>query len=212
MSDPSAATKTCPECGTENMAEAVTCANDSCTHIFGGEEVETVTTSPSASTVEPPLAAAPPMAESAAPVSAASEPPPATTMPDVAPTIQPPPTPMPPAGSAPSTYAPPSMTTPPPYTSPVYTQSAPPLASSGKSKVTAGILGIVLGALGVHHFYLGNIKMGVIFLVVSVVGAFCTLGIGTGVMSVLGLVQGIMYLVATDEDFERKYVQEQKFF
>ncbi len=197
MSDPSVATKTCPECGSENMADAIACANDSCTHIFADGEA-------------PAAAPAPPMEESAAPVSPAPMAPPAPAAPEVAPTIQPPPAPMPPAAAAPSTYAPPSMTTPPPYAPPPSTIA--PLGGSGKSKVTAGILGILLGALGIHHFYMGNTKMGVIFLVVSVVGAFCTLGIGTGIMSVLGLVQGIMYLVATDEDFERKYVQEQKFF
>ena len=66
----------------------------------------------------------------------------------------------------------------------------------GKSKVVAGVLGILLGGLGVHHFYLGSINSGLILLVSS-----CCFGLG----SVLGLVEGIMLLVMTDEEFDAKY-------
>ncbi len=55
-----------------------------------------------------------------------------------------------------------------------------------KSKLTAGLLGIFLGAWGVHRFYLGYTKMGVIQIVVTLV----TCGIG----SVWGLVEGILIL------------------
>jgi hypothetical protein len=41
---------------------------------------------------------------------------------------------------------------------------------------------------------------------------FFLCGIPTAIVSGIGLVQGIMYLVATQEDFERKYVIEGKFF
>ena len=51
----------------------------------------------------------------------------------------------------------------------------PGVSYSEKSRVVAGILGIILGGLGVHRFYLGNIWIGILQIVVSVF----TLGIGT---------------------------------
>jgi TM2 domain-containing membrane protein YozV len=69
----------------------------------------------------------------------------------------------------------------------------------GKQKVTAGILGILLGGLGVHHFYLGSTMTGVIELVVTIV----TCGFG----ALLGLIEGIMLLVMDDAEFDRRYNQ-----
>ena len=56
-----------------------------------------------------------------------------------------------------------------------------------KSKIVAGLLGILLGGLGVHRFYLGFTKIGVIQIVVTVV----TCGFG----AIWGFVEGILYLV-----------------
>ena len=56
-----------------------------------------------------------------------------------------------------------------------------------KSKVVAGILGILLGGFGVHRFYLGYTKIGVIQIVVTVF----TCGLG----AIWGFVEGILYLV-----------------
>ncbi len=76
-----------------------------------------------------------------------------------------------------------------------------------KSKVAAGLLGIFLGWLGIHKFYLGYSKEGVIVLLVSILGGVVTCGGAAGVMSVIGLVEGIIYLTTSDEEFERRYVQ-----
>ncbi len=57
----------------------------------------------------------------------------------------------------------------------------------GKSKVVAGILGILLGGWGIHQFYLGNPKAGIIRIVVTIV----TCGIG----AIWGLIEGIMILI-----------------
>ena len=73
-------------------------------------------------------------------------------------------------------------------------QDAP--VGRGKSKVVAGVLGIILGGLGVHHYYLGSVGAGLICLVAS-----CCVGVG----GVLGLVEGILLLVMTDEEFDAKY-------
>lgn len=75
-----------------------------------------------------------------------------------------------------------------------------------KDKVVAGILGILLGSLGIHKFYLGYTKEGVIMLLVSLL----TCGIGASVMGIIGLVEGIVYLTKTDEDFQNTYVYNQK--
>ena len=69
-------------------------------------------------------------------------------------------------------------------------------------KVLAGVLGILLGGLGLHRFVLGDTKGGLIRLGISVV----TCGAG----SVIGLVEGIIYLTKSDDEFARIYVEEGK--
>ena len=72
--------------------------------------------------------------------------------------------------------------------------------SGGKNKLVAGILGILLGALGIHHFYLGSTMAGVILLIVSVV----TCG---SIGGIIGLIEGIMLLVMDDAEFDARYNQ-----
>ena len=67
----------------------------------------------------------------------------------------------------------------------------------GKEKTVAGILGVLLGGFGVHHFYLGSMTSGVIVLVLTVI----TCGIG----GLLGLVEGILLLIMSDEEFNQRY-------
>jgi len=64
-------------------------------------------------------------------------------------------------------------------------------------KVLAGILGILLGGLGIHEFILGYTQEGVIQLIITIV----TCGIG----SIIGLIEGIIYLTKTDEEFYQTY-------
>lgn len=73
----------------------------------------------------------------------------------------------------------------------------------------AGILAIVLGAYGIHKFILGYTKEGIIMCVIGVVGLFLC-GIPTIVVAIIGIIEGIMYLTKTDEEFERTYIQGQK--
>lgn len=63
-------------------------------------------------------------------------------------------------------------------------------------KVVAGILGILIGALGIHKFYLGYTKEGIIQILLNLL---CGLG------SLIGLIEGIIYLTKTDEDFYQTY-------
>ena len=73
-------------------------------------------------------------------------------------------------------------------------------------KVVAGILGILVGGLGIHKFMLGYQREGVIMLLVSVLSCFTLYGI----MHVIGIVEGIMYLTKTDEAFVREYIYGRK--
>lgn len=63
-----------------------------------------------------------------------------------------------------------------------------------KSKVTAGVLALLLGGFGVHKFYLGKIGMGILYLV------FCW----TYIPALVSFVEGMIYLCSSDENFSRK--------
>lgn len=66
-----------------------------------------------------------------------------------------------------------------------------------KSKVTAGILALLLGTIGAHKFYLGKVGMGILYLV------FCW----TGIVSIISFIEGIIYLTCSDSEFQTKYVK-----
>ncbi|MEO0455482.1 MAG: TM2 domain-containing protein [Cyanobacteria bacterium P01_A01_bin.114] len=73
-------------------------------------------------------------------------------------------------------------------------------------KIVAGICGIILGALGVHKFILGYTTEGIIMLLVSVLSC----GFLSPVIGVIGLIEGIMYLVKTDDEFVSTYINGKK--
>ncbi len=77
---------------------------------------------------------------------------------------------------------------------------------AASKKIPAGICGILLGALGVHKFILGYTKEGVIMLLVTVL----TLGFGAFIVGIIGLIEGIMYLIKSDEEFVATYVNGKK--
>ena len=79
-------------------------------------------------------------------------------------------------------------------------------ALGADKKIVAGVLAILVGSLGVHKFMLGYTTEGIIMLLVTVL----TCGIAGVVMSVVGIVEGIMYLTKSDEEFVRTYIQSKK--
>ena len=79
-------------------------------------------------------------------------------------------------------------------------EEAPAGDKPKKEKMVAGILGILLGGLGIHKFYLGYTKAGVIQLLLS-----CVM-----VGGIIGLIEGIMYLMKSDEEFQKTYVEGTK--
>jgi TM2 domain-containing membrane protein YozV len=73
---------------------------------------------------------------------------------------------------------------------------------TSNKKLVAGLLGILLGGWGVHKFYLGMTTPGILQIVITV----CTCGAG----GIIGLIEGIIYLTKSDEDFYETYIVEQK--
>jgi TM2 domain-containing membrane protein YozV len=76
-----------------------------------------------------------------------------------------------------------------------------------KNKTAAGLLGIFLGGLGIHKYYLGYNTEGTIMLLVSLLGGIVTCGIVSGVICIIGLIEGIIYLTKTDEEFAKVYIR-----
>jgi TM2 domain-containing membrane protein YozV len=80
------------------------------------------------------------------------------------------------------------------------------VASRASNKIAAGIFGILLGSLGIHKFILGYTGAGVIMLLVTIL----TCGLAGVVMHLIGLIEGIIYLCKSDEEFVRVYVDGRK--
>ena len=120
-----------------------------------------------------------------------------------------PPTPPPGLGSALQPFPP-----APPYAPPAPVN--PAIAAKASSKIAAGICGVLLGSLGVHKFILGYSGTGGIMLGVTLgclVLGFMTCGItwlGITAMHIIGLIEGIVYLTKSDEEFVRIYVDGRK--
>ncbi len=70
------------------------------------------------------------------------------------------------------------------------------VTSNENKKVLAGVLGILVGGFGIHKFILGYNKEGVIQILLSLV---------CGIGAIIGLIEGIMYLTKSDEEFYNTY-------
>ncbi|MBR3814445.1 MAG: TM2 domain-containing protein [Spirochaetaceae bacterium] len=66
---------------------------------------------------------------------------------------------------------------------------------SNKKRVTAGVLALLLGGIGVHKFYLGQIGKGIAYIL------FCW----TVIPEILALIEGIRILCMNDAEFQGKY-------
>jgi len=87
-------------------------------------------------------------------------------------------------------------------------QSAPRFdaGTASSQKIAAGICGILIGSFGIHKFVLGMTGPGLIMLLVTLL----TCGVGGIVMHVIGIIEGIIYLTKTDEQFYQTYMVEKK--
>lgn len=104
-----------------------------------------------------------------------------------------------------------SRNTPPPYR-PQYSQNPPRYDSfdslsstgtSGKSRLAFALFAIFLGWLGLQYFYVNKISGGIITIILSLVTC--------GIWEIVTLIQGILVLVMSQEEFERKYVYSSGF-
>lgn len=75
-----------------------------------------------------------------------------------------------------------------------------------KSRTTAALLVIFLGGFGAHEFYLGNSNSAIIRLVVCIVGGLI-MCLPAFVLSIISMIEGIIYLAKSDEEFEEVYVK-----
>jgi tetratricopeptide (TPR) repeat protein len=85
-------------------------------------------------------------------------------------------------------------------------QSSAESANGSDKKVLVGVCAIALGAFGVHKFLLGYIKPGLILLGITVL----TCGYGAYVTVLFGVIEGIIYLTKSDDDFVRTYIDNKK--
>ena len=118
----------------------------------------------------------------------------------------------------------PAAPPPPPAENPLPGGPPPPpalpadaVAQASEKKVIAGVLALILGGLGIHKFYLGYTNEGIIMLLVTVVGGGFGSALTCGllaplvmVMPIFGLIEGIMYLTKSDEDFAATYIVGRK--
>ncbi len=84
-------------------------------------------------------------------------------------------------------------------------------------KLAAGVLAILLGALGVHKFYLGYTKEGLILLlstlIILPILTIMTCGFASTfypVVFIIPITEGIIYLTMSDEQFDNTYIRNQK--
>ncbi len=64
-----------------------------------------------------------------------------------------------------------------------------------KDKVVAGLLALFLGGLGIHKFYLGQAGWGILYL----------LFFWTFIPAIIAGIEGIIYLVQSDQSFDYQY-------
>lgn len=71
-------------------------------------------------------------------------------------------------------------------------------SGGGTEREVAAILAILLGTIGAHRFYLGDTKLGVLYLCLF----------WTGLPTILGVIEGVIYLIEDDAEFQRKHVRD----
>lgn len=71
-----------------------------------------------------------------------------------------------------------------------------PIHREENKKLVAALLAIIVGGLGIHKFILGYTKEGIIQILLSFL---CGLG------ALIALIEGIIYLTKTDEEFYQTY-------
>lgn len=84
-----------------------------------------------------------------------------------------------------------------------------------KNRTTAGLLAIFLGSLGIHKFYMGYTGPALAYLIICL---FCllfmifvpVLYLFVIILCIIAIIEGVIYLGKTDEDFNKTYVASRK--
>ena len=79
-------------------------------------------------------------------------------------------------------------------------QPLPPEVNS--KKILAGIMGILFGGFGIHRFLLDDVTGGLLRILITVI----TCGAG----SIVGLIEGIIYLTKSDAEFYQTYMVQRR--
>lgn len=81
-------------------------------------------------------------------------------------------------------------------------QMAPPFGSglggvapNGRSRLAAALFAILLGSLGIHKFYLGQVGWGIVYL----------LFFWSMIPAIVGIIEGILLLVMSDAEFAQRH-------
>jgi len=74
-----------------------------------------------------------------------------------------------------------------------------------KNRIVAALLAFFLGWLGIHKFYLGKTNAGIIMLLCGTIG-WLLLAIPPAVIGVIALIEFVIYLVKSDQQFHQDYV------
>lgn len=77
---------------------------------------------------------------------------------------------------------------------------------TSKDHIAAGLFALFLGMFGIHKFYMGKTNVGFIMLGITIVGSLLTFGAAALVMQLIAVVEGVIYLVKSQEEFEREYI------
>jgi len=81
----------------------------------------------------------------------------------------------------------------------------PAIRDAASKKLTAGICALFLGSFGIHKFVLGMTTPGTIMVVVTLFTC-----VGGPIMWLIGVIEGIIYLTKSDDDFYETYIVEKK--
>jgi TM2 domain-containing membrane protein YozV len=79
------------------------------------------------------------------------------------------------------------------------------IAPASSTKVAAALLAFFFGAFGVHKFYLGYKKQGVIMLLTFLFG-FILIGLPSMAIMIIAFIEFILYITKSDDDFEQSYI------
>lgn len=72
-----------------------------------------------------------------------------------------------------------------------------PIPEQQSKRVIAGVLAIIFGELGIHKFVLGYTTEGLIQIGLTIITC--------GIAGIIGIIEGIIYLTKTDEEFIYQY-------